>query len=206
MSETQKYLELPYTVVLRRDEDGDFVARVEELSGCSAHGKTPQEALANLDEAKALWIQDCLENGDSLPAPAQEEALPSGKWLQRVPRRLHRKLQKLSKKEGVSLNQFVTALLAEAVGERTVHQREEPACHPGVNATHSFAQYVLAGYRETRPAEFRCVEMAPAGIRISGAELLQGLKVFAAQLPNKCALGTKVAKDEKKKHNRFEIC
>ena len=95
MSDLKKYLELPYTTTLRRDTDGDFVARVEELPGCSADGKTPQEAIENLDEAKSLWIQDCLEHGNPVPLPAQEAALPSGKWLQRVPRKLHLKLQKL---------------------------------------------------------------------------------------------------------------
>jgi antitoxin HicB len=122
MSELQKYLEQPYTVLLRRDKDGDYVAKISELPGCSAHGKTSGEALENLEEAKALWIEDCLETGDSVPLPADEEALPSGKWLQRVPRKLHRRLQTLAKNEGVSLNQFVTALLAEAVGERATAQ------------------------------------------------------------------------------------
>src|SRR5580704_15799651 len=100
MSDLEKFRELPYTILLRRDDDGDFVARIEELPGCSAHGKTRQEALENLDQAKELWIQDCLDNGDAVPLPAKEEPLPSGKWLQRVPRKLHRKLQVLSKQEG----------------------------------------------------------------------------------------------------------
>ena len=46
------------------------------------------------------------------------EKLPSGKWLQRVPRTLHRDLIRLAERERVSLNQLVTALLSEAVGAR----------------------------------------------------------------------------------------
>src|SRR5207247_6051567 len=126
MTELQKYIELPYTVLLRRDTDGDYVAKIPELPGCSAHGKSSGEALENLDEAKALWIEDCLEAGDAVPLPAAEEVLPSGKWLQRVPRKLHRKLQALAKYEGVSLNQLVSAFLAEAVGERAP-ARPQPA-------------------------------------------------------------------------------
>lgn len=48
------------------------------------------------------------------PEPARE--LPSGKWVQRVPRSLHLELTRLAKIEGVSLNQLVVAILAEAVG------------------------------------------------------------------------------------------
>jgi antitoxin HicB len=119
------YLGLPYAVVVRADQDGDFVARVEELPGCSAHGKTPAKALEALEEAKRLWITDCLENHDPVPEPAIEVGLPSGKWLQRVPRSLHRKLIQEAKREGVSLNQLVTSVLSEAVGAKETGQPHE---------------------------------------------------------------------------------
>lgn len=51
-------------------------------------------------------------------SPALSEDLPSGKWLQRVPRTLHRDLIRLAERERVSLNQLVTSLLSEAVGAR----------------------------------------------------------------------------------------
>jgi antitoxin HicB len=113
------YLALPYTIVLRRDiKDEIVVARVEELPGCSAHGDTELEALSNLRDNMQAWIEDCLESGDAVPEPAENIELPSGKWLQRVPRSLHLKLIRLAKDEGVSLNQFITAVLAEAAGEK----------------------------------------------------------------------------------------
>jgi antitoxin HicB len=92
------YLGLPYTVIMRADQEGDFVARVDELPGCSTHGKTHAEALEALEETKRLWITDCLENHDPVPEPAIEVGLPSGKWLQRVPRSLHRKLIQQAKR------------------------------------------------------------------------------------------------------------
>lgn len=125
MKDVNYYLALPYTVILRRDEEGDFVARVDELPGCAAHGKTPQEALQNLEEAKTLWITDCIESGDLVPEPILEEVLPSGKWVQRVPKNLHMKLTSIAKREGVSLNQFVTSILAEAVGMRMAKERDK---------------------------------------------------------------------------------
>jgi antitoxin HicB len=115
----EEYLALPYTIVLRRDpRDEITVARVEELPGCSAHGRNEQEALSNLRDNMEVWIADCLKSGDPVPEPTEEIELPSGKWLQRVPRSLHLKLIRLAKVEGASLNQFITAVLAQAVGEK----------------------------------------------------------------------------------------
>jgi len=52
------YMALPYTKLLRPDEDGDIVARIVELPGCSAHGENEAEALKNLQEAQRLWLED----------------------------------------------------------------------------------------------------------------------------------------------------
>jgi len=121
------YMGLPYTVVLRRDEEDDVVARIEELQGCLAHGADESEAVKNLREAQRLWLEDCLEAGHVVPDPEPEEALPSGKWVQRVPRSLHQRLAQLAKRENVSLNQLVTSLLAESVSKRSVMPKKRPA-------------------------------------------------------------------------------
>lgn len=114
--ELNDYLELPYTITLRRDEDGDWIARVQELKGCTADGATREEALADLDQAKREWLAAALEDGIPIPAPEEPDALPSGKWVQRVPRSLHKNLARLAKVEGVSLNQLVTTILVAHVG------------------------------------------------------------------------------------------
>src|SRR5271165_729909 len=113
------YRTLPYGIVLRRDEQGDWVARVSELPGCTAHGSTQAEALKNVEEVMAAWIEDALVSGAVVPEPRNDERLPSGKWLQRVPRSLHKKLVEMAEREDVSLNQLVTSLLSEAVGGRS---------------------------------------------------------------------------------------
>ena len=113
------YMGLPYTIVLRRDEDGDFVAKIQELIGCVSHGPDEAVALRRLGDVQAVWIQDCIESSDVVPEPrVDEDNLPSGKWLQRVPRSLHKKLTKMAKQEEVSLNHMVTSILAEAVSMR----------------------------------------------------------------------------------------
>jgi antitoxin HicB len=120
------YLGLPYTRTLRADEDGDVVAKIVELPGCSAHGADEQEALRNLEEAQRLWIEDCVAAGDAVPEPATEDPLPSGKWVQRVPRSLHRRLSQMAKEEGVSLNQLVTSMLSQQLSGRAIQKALEP--------------------------------------------------------------------------------
>ena len=117
------YRSLPYGVLLRKDEEGDWIARVEELPGCTAHGGSQAEALENLEEVKDVWLEDALASQVSIPIPVPAEKLPSGKWLQRVPRSLHKGLTEMAEKEGVSLNQLVTSILAEAVGRRSAARR-----------------------------------------------------------------------------------
>jgi antitoxin HicB len=127
MRELEQYLALPYTIVLRRDEDGDFLTRVEELPGCVSHGATPEEALKNIEEAKEAWIAERIESGQPVPEPPVEDLLPSGKWVQRVPRTLHKRLSELAKRENVSLNQLVTSLLSQAVGGQAIVMQSKAA-------------------------------------------------------------------------------
>jgi predicted RNase H-like HicB family nuclease len=116
MKTLNEYLALPYTVVLRKDEDGDVVGRVEELPGCIAHSATRAEALELLDEVQREWITDALERNHPVPEPIQTDDLPSGKWVQRVPRSMHARLAQRADQEGVSLNHLVTSMLAGALG------------------------------------------------------------------------------------------
>ena len=51
------------------DEDQVFIAEVPELSGCMAHGATPEAALSNGHEAIELWLDTAREFGDPIPQP-----------------------------------------------------------------------------------------------------------------------------------------
>ena len=44
-------------VVVKEGESGYYVARVPALKGCWSQGKTQQEAIANVKEAAALWLE-----------------------------------------------------------------------------------------------------------------------------------------------------
>jgi antitoxin HicB len=56
-----------YTVLLEPEEDGGFVVSVPALPGCISQGDTREEALANIREAIALYVEDCRETGDPVP-------------------------------------------------------------------------------------------------------------------------------------------
>lgn len=49
--------------------DGDYIAEIEELKGCSAFGKTPEEALSEVETAKRLWIETAKKHGKPIPKP-----------------------------------------------------------------------------------------------------------------------------------------
>ena len=71
---TEEYLRLPYTRTVVSDQgtrgESLYLASIEELPGCQSHGATPAEALENLDDALALYIDSLLEDGIEPPLPA----------------------------------------------------------------------------------------------------------------------------------------
>jgi len=112
------YLRLPYRIEIYPDEDGQgYTATIPDLPGCLTQGKTPEEALSSIEEAKHLWLEVAVQEGDHIPEPTQPQVEEySGRFLARVPRSLHRHLAKRAEAEGGSLNQLVVSLLSAAIG------------------------------------------------------------------------------------------
>ena len=81
-------------------------------------GETVEEAYNNLEEAKKEWFTYMLENNLTIPEPA--DASYSGRFMVRIPKTLHKIITEQSKREGLSLNQYVSNILAYAAGQRTV--------------------------------------------------------------------------------------
>lgn len=63
------YMSLPYTIELTPDEHGVWFAAIPLLKGCMTQGDSREEALAMIDEAKALWLETALEEGIPIPEP-----------------------------------------------------------------------------------------------------------------------------------------
>lgn len=64
----EDYLKLPYTRILRQDDEGDWIVKIQELDGCMTSGSTLTEALEHLDEVMRMWIEGMIER-HTIPLP-----------------------------------------------------------------------------------------------------------------------------------------
>jgi antitoxin HicB len=62
-----------YTVVLESEPDGGYVVTVPVLPGCVSQGDSKGEALTNIREAIALYLEDCRDSGETVPTEAGKE-------------------------------------------------------------------------------------------------------------------------------------
>lgn len=127
------YAGLPYHLTVVRDDEDKakpWSASVEELTGCSSRGRTPEEALNAVRTSMTGWIELALEEGREIPEPKSPTS-HSGRLLLRMPRTLHAELTRASDREGVSLNQFITDVLAAAV----VWRSRPASSGPGARST-----------------------------------------------------------------------
>jgi predicted RNase H-like HicB family nuclease len=51
------------------DEDGGYIADIPDLDSCSAFGRTPEEALAQVERAKTAWLEAAKHEGKPVPDP-----------------------------------------------------------------------------------------------------------------------------------------
>ena len=51
------------------DEDGGYIADIPDLRACSAFGTSPAEALAQVELAKAAWLDAARAEGKPIPVP-----------------------------------------------------------------------------------------------------------------------------------------
>jgi predicted RNase H-like HicB family nuclease len=52
------------------EEDGGYIADIPDLRHCAAFGESPQAALAEVLEAKAIWLEAAKAEGKPVPAPS----------------------------------------------------------------------------------------------------------------------------------------
>jgi predicted RNase H-like HicB family nuclease len=66
---------MKYRVLIEQDEDGVYVAEVPALPGCISQGKTREEAVENIREAIAAYLESLEAHGDPIPPPITEEVV-----------------------------------------------------------------------------------------------------------------------------------
>jgi predicted RNase H-like HicB family nuclease len=58
---------MEYSVIVLKAEEGGFWAEVAALPGCYSQGETVEEALENVKEAIALYLDALREEGRDIP-------------------------------------------------------------------------------------------------------------------------------------------
>lgn len=67
-----------YRVLIEQDEDGMFVAEVPALPGCISEGKTRMEAVQNIKEAIAAYLESLEKHNEPVPPSIHEEVVEVG--------------------------------------------------------------------------------------------------------------------------------
>ncbi len=69
---------LEYPVILSPlapEDGGGFSAVVPDLPGCMSDGETPEEAIANVEDAIAVWLEAARDMGRPVPPPSRDLAI-----------------------------------------------------------------------------------------------------------------------------------
>lgn len=110
----RRFQDYPFEVQpLAEADGGGYLITFPDLPGCMSDGETVEEAIANGRGAFEAWVE--ASEAEGLPIPEPGEGVQSGRFVARVPKSLHARLQARARVEGVSMNTLVVALLAESV-------------------------------------------------------------------------------------------
>jgi predicted RNase H-like HicB family nuclease len=61
--------------IFHSEEDGGYIADVPDLESCSAFGRTPAEALAEIETAKTAWLEAARAERKPVPEPRYRPAI-----------------------------------------------------------------------------------------------------------------------------------
>jgi antitoxin HicB len=64
-----------YRVVIEQDEDGQFVAECPSLPGCISQGQTREQALSNIKDAIAGYLESLHKHNEPIPPSIWEETV-----------------------------------------------------------------------------------------------------------------------------------
>jgi predicted RNase H-like HicB family nuclease len=116
-----EYLALHYPFNAVADPDGGYVVLFPDLPGCMTQVESLDELPSMAEDARRLWIETEYEAGNDVPLPSYPEEY-SGKFNVRLPKSLHRSLVEAAMRERVSLNQYVSTLLARGDAQARIER------------------------------------------------------------------------------------
>lgn len=105
-----------YAIRLIQEDDGErcWVAKSTSLDGCIGTGDTQEEAVRELEENEAAWLETAEELGLEIPPVPVETAEEEykGKFTVRTSPFEHKRIAEQARKQGLSLNQYVNMAIA----------------------------------------------------------------------------------------------
>jgi len=66
---------MKYRILIKRDEDGVFVAECSSLPGCISQGKTRKETIENIQDAIKGYIESLRKHAEPIPSSIDEEII-----------------------------------------------------------------------------------------------------------------------------------
>lgn len=108
-----------YAIAVREtciEGDMFFEATAKEFPDIREYGDTPSEAYDLARETIEHAIEVMRRDGTHYPAPSRHDGEYSGRITLRLAKSLHRAAAQLAEEEGVSLNLFLSQVIAHAVG------------------------------------------------------------------------------------------
>ena len=69
---------MKYRVLIEQDEDGVFIIECPSLPGCISQGKTREEAVKNIQDAMAGYLESLKKHNEAIPPSIQEEIIEVG--------------------------------------------------------------------------------------------------------------------------------
>ena len=169
------YIALPYRIEIYPEEDGSgYTAAIPDLPGCVTSAPTIEALGDMIAEAKSLWLEVALEDGDYIPEPAPAEMEEySGRFVARLPRSLHRQLAQRATRENTSLNQLVVALLAEGMGRWSEQKPSARAVrYESTHATKPFLPTGFQSFKASLKDSFTAPKQRPVAIWNTEAVIL----------------------------------
>ncbi len=179
----EEYLALQYPMQVIAAPEGGYVIVFPDLPGCLTQVETADEIGPMAEDARRSWMESVYEFGPDIPLPSYPEEY-SGKFNLRIPRRLHRQLAEEAAREEVSLNQYVTFLLAQ---RDALHRVEQQVARFGaaVGELPSRTTYPIIGIpKKPHEGDDRVNEHAPAKPSKPQSRLIESPEESAKAVPD----------------------
>jgi predicted RNase H-like HicB family nuclease len=185
-----EYLRRPYARRLTPNEEGGYVATIQEFPGLVAEGETAEKSIAALEQAARSWIEAALGSGQKIPEPVALTGY-SGKVALRMPRGLHKRAAEMASAEGCSLNQFLVTAVSYYVGGRELSKKaiEVMVSNSWNITTNNFVRFnVDAGFESVQVGGAGTVYFG-GGASAIGPTVQQGREMFGIRMATTPALG-----------------